>query len=285
MELPGQASAVLPHLVAECRRETGTCPTLRVVPEDIEIWELNWPGLARNLCRALGFDPRSAEFPLYNTRQIGSWSASAVPVFLSIQTEPEDLRSTIIELAFRLQSLFTRNPFILLSPTAAHLNANCPELLSRANAGFFPLDSTVLVTDHAAFRPARPPGELFAQFNPEPEADNRQLLIAAVALVQRLESIWTKALPTPLNVFHRGYVLQHSNVRIAREFGCARATIGNRLRAIQALLGDKLTGLERYAPEFEKLLDLSSDPRARSIYTKGLFSNDPSPGDASGGDY
>jgi hypothetical protein len=103
-----------------------------------------------------------------------------------------------------------------------------------------------------------------------------------VALVQRLESIPTETPPTPLNVFHRRYVLQHSGVRIAKDFGCARATVGNRLRAIHALLGHNLAGFERYAPHFQKILDQMSDPRARSIYLKGLFNNDPDSGDSSG---
>jgi hypothetical protein len=257
-------------LVAVCRCETGRCPDITLTPGEIEIWELSWPSLGRALCRALGLEASCAEMPIYNTRQIGSWSAGAVPAFLTIQTEPEDLRGAIAELVARLQ-----HPFILLTPTAIHLNATCRELLTHANAGFLPLDSTVLLTPEGALRPVRPPGELFAPFTPQPEEDNQQLLIAAVALVQRLESIRTKTPPTPLNVFYRHYVLQQSAVRIAKDSRCARATVGNRLRAIHALLGHNLAGFERYAPHFQKILDQMSDPRARSIYLKGLFSNDP----------
>jgi hypothetical protein len=271
------APSVLSPLVAVCQCETGGCPDISLTPADIEIWELSWPSLGRALCRALQLDARSGELPVCNTCQIGSWSADAVPAFLTIQTEPEDLRGVIAELVARL-----RHAFILLAPTATHLNATCRELLTHAKAGFFPLDSTVLIIREGDLQPVRPPGELFAPFTPEPEEDNQQLLIAAVALVQRLESIHTERPPTPLNVFHRRYVLQHSGVRIAKDFGCARATVGNRLRAIHDLLGDNLAGFERYAPHFQRILDQMSDPRARSIYLKGLFNNDPDSGDSSG---
>jgi hypothetical protein len=128
-----------------------------VTPADIEIWELSWSSLGRALCRALELEPRFDELPLYSTCQIGAWSAEALPVFLSIQSEPEDFRSAIAELVARLQS-----PFLLFAPTAAHLSANCRELLTHARAGFFPLDSTVVFTGNSTLRTVKPPGELFA---------------------------------------------------------------------------------------------------------------------------
>jgi hypothetical protein len=159
------APSVLSPLVAVCQCESGSCPDISLTPADIEIWELSWPRLGRALCRALQLDARSDELPVCNTRQIGSWSADAVPVFLTIQTEPEDLRGVIAELVARLQ-----HPFILLAPTAAHLNATCRELLTHAKASFFPLDSTVCFTEHATLRSAKPPGELFASLCPAVQA-------------------------------------------------------------------------------------------------------------------
>ena len=160
---PGSASSARTPLVAVCRCEDRSCPDIPLTPADVEIWELSWSSLGRALCRALALDPRSAELPLFNTHQVGSSSADALPVFLTIQTEPEDLREAIAELVARLQS-----PFILLAPTATHLNADCRELLARVKAGFFALDSIVVLTEQATLRPAKPPGELFAQFNPQP---------------------------------------------------------------------------------------------------------------------
>lgn len=256
-------------LVAVCRCEVAGCPDIPLTPADVEIWELSRPSLGRSLCRVLALDRRQAELPVHNTCQIGSWSAAAVPVFLTIQTEPEDLRGAIAELVARLQK-----PFILLAPTAGHLTANCHELLTHAKAGFYALDSTVRITREGSLVCVRAPGEIFAPFTPEPEKDDQQLYIAAVALVRTLETIRTKEPPTVLEVFYRRYVLQQTSAGIAKGFECARATVGNRLRAIRDVLGDKLAGLERYAPHIERILDEMSDSPGRTTYRKGMVGNE-----------
>ena len=53
-----------------------------------------------------------------NTCQIGSWSADAVPVLLTLQTDRHVFRNVLAELALRLKTRF-----ILFAPTADHLDA------------------------------------------------------------------------------------------------------------------------------------------------------------------
>jgi hypothetical protein len=224
------APSGLSPLRAVCRCETGSCPDISLTPADLEIWELSWPSLGRALCRALGLDSRSGELLVYSTRQIGSWSGDAVPVFLSIQTEPEDLRGAVAELVARLQ-----HPFILLAPTATHLNATCRELLAHAQAGFFPLDSTVLFTEHATFRPARAPGELFARFNPQPETSlPEDAARKAMAIIKTLDF---GPPPTPLTVF-RLYCIENLAIpRIVSDLESSRATIFRRLHDLRQATG------------------------------------------------
>ena len=241
---PDSATSALAPLVAVCRCESGSCPDIPLTPADIEIWELNWSSLGRALCRALGLDPRSAELPLYNTRQIGSWSADAVPVFLTIQTEPEDLRWAIAELVARLQ-----NPFILLAPTATHFNANCCELLTHVKAGFFALDSIVLLTDHATLRPIKPPGKLFAQFNPQPnDSIPEDAARKVMAIVRKLDF---GSPPTPLAVFRRYCLECLTLAEIAWEFKCSPPTVSRRLKDIRKATGKTPAELRALSFYFE----------------------------------
>ena len=97
---------------APCHLLDERCPTLNLTDADVTLWELNWSKLGLALCRALGLDTKYSEFDLDNTSQIGSWSADAVPVFLTIQSQTDDLRAVIDGLVARLPGRF-----ILLCPT------------------------------------------------------------------------------------------------------------------------------------------------------------------------
>src|SRR5207253_2230014 len=68
-----------PPLLAVCTCDPWNCPDLELTPAELVIHELNWPKLARALCLGLGLDFKFTEFSLQQTRQLGSWSADAVP--------------------------------------------------------------------------------------------------------------------------------------------------------------------------------------------------------------
>jgi hypothetical protein len=144
-------------IVATCSCESLDCDPIALTAADIEIWELSWTKLARALCRALGLDPKIADLNLYQTWQIGSWSADAVPVILTIQNSEGGLRHVIAELAARL-----RRKFILLTPTNSNLDAVCHELLANAEAALFPLDNIITMSEAGKLDPTKPPAELFA---------------------------------------------------------------------------------------------------------------------------
>jgi hypothetical protein len=150
--------------VGLCRCTPPSCPDLDVTLGEITPYELNKPTLASALRVALGLSSQRADLPLPETVQVGAWSSAAVPAVLTIRNHPEAFRRVIAELYTRLQ-----RPFILLAPTALNLDAHAQELLTHARAGFFPLDATTILTDDGRLLPAKPPGELFAQFTPEPQ--------------------------------------------------------------------------------------------------------------------
>src|SRR5438132_923066 len=105
-------------ITAHCRCEPLACYPIALAPADIELHELSWSKLARALCRAFDLHAQTVELGLYQTRQIGAWSAQAVPVILTIQHDRHELLAVIAQLALRL-----RRPFILVSPTGQNLDS------------------------------------------------------------------------------------------------------------------------------------------------------------------
>ena len=231
-------------LVGVCRCEMASCPDIRLTPADVEIWELNWARLGRSLCLALDLEPQPDRLSCPGTRQIGTWSSASVPVFLTIQPEPDLLRWSISELVARLQS-----PFIVLVPTAVSLGASCRELLAHARAGFLALDTAVQLTERASFRPAQPPPQLFAEFRPQPdEAFERATARNAMALIEKLND---GDAPTPLQAFQRYCVKGWNEREIAEEFGVAESTVSRRLRRVRLATGQTLAALRGLKPFYE----------------------------------
>src|SRR6266568_8258818 len=76
------------HGVCQCSPQR--CETYTVLPDEIIPLELDWPKITQVLCRAFRLQPRTVKFGLYNTLQIGAWSADAVPVILTLSmSRPE----------------------------------------------------------------------------------------------------------------------------------------------------------------------------------------------------
>src|SRR5512133_3331893 len=115
--------------VAVCRCEPWNCDAFALSAEDLAVWRLSWARLGRALCAALGLDPRPGAVDLPRTRQVGSWSAAAVPVLVTIPGGGAPLRGVIADLSARL-----RRPYILLAPTSRLLDAAGIERLSDAGA-------------------------------------------------------------------------------------------------------------------------------------------------------
>lgn len=260
-------------LRAICRCDPPNCPDIPLTPEDIILFELSWNKIARALCNVLSLDHKPADLGLLNTRQIGSWSVDAVPVILTIQHERGWFRTVLLELIARL-----RKRFILLAPTARNLDAVCVELLESANAGFFPLDACLTLTEHGTLRltGARAPGELFAKFTPQPKDLDESAASRAFALVQQLESEEPTKPPTALTVF-RLYCVENLNVaQIARKCGCSRGTVRGRLELIEKRTGANVDWLRKRSAHFEKIEASLSDSRASHIHRKSLIYDEDS---------
>lgn len=262
--IPEPSAAVL----AVCRCETWRCDDLELTPDDVTVWELSWSKLGRALCRALELDPKLADLGVPNTRQIGSWSTEAVPVFLAIHTDHREFRSGLAELVGRL-----RRPFILLAPTSAHLDAAGQELLEHGGAGFFDLATHLRLTLRGTLQPSLAPGELFRRFQPQPGAMLAEdAARQAFALVRQLESDPGRTRrPSALTVFRLYCMDELSAEAVARRCGCAKATVLNRLERLRRLTGSEPRALRRLSPHLAKIEDELREPRARHIHRSSLI--------------
>ncbi|HEY5911805.1 MAG TPA: hypothetical protein VJA21_14480 [Verrucomicrobiae bacterium] len=265
----GCAHEVIQHapedIVAVCRCDRWNCDDFPLKPEDIVAWGLSWQRLGSALCRALSLAPKMAELGLPNTRQIGAWSATAVPVMLIIESDARQFRHTLIELTARLQ-----HPFILLAPTARHLTAPSLELLGRVQAGFFDLGSSVRLLPGGTLQAVRAPGEIFQRFTAPPRIEEQSVVQRAFALAKALDTATAVRGPGALAVF-TSYCLDGLTVtQIARKLGCSRGTVLNRLELIGRRAGIDPDRLRKISPQIQRIEDQLSDPRAARIYRPGL---------------
>ena len=266
-----------PATAAACRCEDRTCPDIPLSPADIEQWSLNWPKFARVLCRTLSLNSRFTDLKLFNTFQIGTWSADAVPVILTIQSSISHLQSAICQLSTRL-----RRAYILFSPTTENLNATSQEFLASAGAGFFALESTVRLTDSGALLALKTPGELFAKFSPEPAGDGGEdVARKTLALAKSLDAE-TRFRKAPLYTVFLLYCQEGlAPEEIARKCRCARSIVFTRLDFLRKKLGGNLAALRQHSDHFERIENSLADSRARRIYRSGALygEDDESSGD------
>lgn len=255
------------QLTGVCRCESWNCDDLPLMPEDVMPLELNWPKLSRALAGVLNLETKAARFNLCATRQIGSWSAEAVPVILTIQNTPAAFRRIVLELAARM-----RQPFILWSPTAAQLDATSQELLGQVGAGFFSLEAHVSLNLSGSLHLTRAPGELFARFTAQPGKPlDEDLARRAFALVQQLDSGHDVKPPSVLSVFH-AYCLDELNaMQTARKLRCSKTTVLRRLELLRNKTGLEPQALRRFSPHLSKIEEDFDDSRAKHIHRRNLI--------------
>jgi hypothetical protein len=230
---PGSPTHSFQPLFAVCRCPEPHCPDIPLAPSDPILLELSWTKLARALCCALNLDSRPLGLGLLNTRQIGSWSAAAVPVILTIQTDHAWFRGALLELIARL-----RGKFILLAPTSRHFDAVCQELVENAGAGFFPLEGNVRLLSGGLLQSVKTPGELFARFTPDPKSEpGEDVARQAFALIEQLEGDSGSKPPTPMSVFRLYCKEGLSAAKIARKLRCSKPTVLRRLKLIERRTG------------------------------------------------
>jgi hypothetical protein len=256
-----------PSVVAVCSCEPWNCPDLTLTPADIQILELSWAKLARALCHTLALNARLTELRIHNTIQVGSWSADAVPVIFTIQSDRPAFRAVLCELITRL-----RGRFILLTPTNDHLDATSRELLAKSDSALFALSNHVLLTPEATLRLRNTsPGELFARFTPQPKESDEGAARRAFELVRQLEATSKMKPPSALTVFRLYCMEELTTTQIARTCRCGKTTVIHRLNLIRDKTGVDPESLRRLSDHFNRMEDDLTDSRAQHIHRKKLI--------------
>jgi hypothetical protein len=256
-------------LVATCCGDPDRPHEIPLTLADIMPLEVSWSRLGRTLCQPLGLDSRFRMLQPPNTIQFGAWSADAVPAVLTIQAYPCAFRRVVSELVAQLG-----RPFMLFAPTNNHLDVPSLGYLTGARAAFFPLNSTVLLDGHGRLCSVKTPGELFAQFTPQPKDTDEEVARRAFALVRTLDSERPMKPPTLLTVFRLYCMGEMSAAEIGRRFGCSKATVISRLNLIRQRTGADPENLRRLCVWLDKVTEDASDPRASRIRRRRLISDD-----------
>jgi len=256
-------------IIGRCRCRHWNCEDLSLTEQDITLWELNWPKLARAICQALGLTSKFEEFGP-NTAQIGTWSTDAVPAFLTIQWDEREFRHVVASLVARQQG-----PFILFAPTSTHMDATSQSYLANAGAEFFSLETHLNLTEHGTFQPTKAPGEIFARFRPDPKEEMDEDEARRIfAIIEKLEAESRRKAPSALTVFRIYCMEEMSAQEVSRKCHCSKATIINRLNLIHAGTGVHPKELRRLSMHFAKIEDDITDSRAKSIHRKSAIYGD-----------
>jgi hypothetical protein len=223
-----------------CERDPRHCDHLELSGEDITPLQLNWQKLGRAICKAFGLETKFADIHVPNTFQIGTWSADSVPVVLTIQWQRRAFRHAVAELGLRLH-----RPYILLAPTNLHLDATCQELLGHAGAEFFPLATTVRLTDHGTLHSIRTPGELFAKFTPQPKDADLSVAERARAIVSQFDA-------TTYRVFELYCIHELSAAQVAGKMKMSKTAVMRRLAQIRKRTGLKPKNLRKFSDHLSR---------------------------------
>lgn len=266
----GCAHEIVEHtngsLVAVCCCDPSNCDDIKLTANDVVMWELNTSRLGRAICKAFDCDARVTDLHLPLTWQIGAKFSNAVPVILTIQNERDDFRNVIAELVARW-----RQPFILFAPTSRFVDAVCTELLDKAGAGFFDLETNLVLTASGGLQTRKSGGELFQAFAPDagkpiPETVAAQLF----ATIEKLDADERLKNPSVLQVFRLYCGRDLTAQAVADKCGCVKATVLNRLKKIHLATGKHPKELRAYSPFFKKVEDAITDSRAEYIHRKTL---------------
>ncbi|OQC24193.1 MAG: hypothetical protein BWX68_02360 [Verrucomicrobia bacterium ADurb.Bin063] len=231
------------RIVGVCRCESWNCDDIPLRGEDLVLLELNWPRLGRALAAAFGFEAKEAAFGVPGVMQIGSFGGGGLPIVLSVQHEPDEFRSALMELAVRL-----REGFVVLAPTGRWFDVRAKELLAGIRAGFFDLESNVALVPGGRLQASKRAGELFVRFLPErAEAADESDAKRVFELFRKLatDKGITKA---PLETVFRLTVLEgHSQAKTARLCECAASLISRRVKTIESRCDMSIELLRNYA--------------------------------------
>jgi len=161
----GCAHEVIIHapndIVAVCRCEPQDCETTAVQRQDLVIYEVNLGALGESIASTLGLvRDNTVVADLRRTLRVGTYCplpGYRVPVYLTIQLEPDDFQRVV-------ETLVVDNdePFVLLAPTQELFSPACEKRLQKRKAQFLPLADTLAWQQDGTLIPRVPPEALLS---------------------------------------------------------------------------------------------------------------------------
>jgi hypothetical protein len=255
----GCAHRVVVHsekeMVAVCDCEPCNCDDIALVADALAVWKLNETKLGRAVARAFGCDAKEMDFGIHRTKQIGSFGATSVPVVFTVQHDQKNFSSVVGQLVARIQG-----PFILLSPSRQFFDGNSQGLLRNVKAGFFDLETNLVLAGSGVLQARQSGGELFSEFLPEQrEALQDSVAEKVIAMVSKLRSERGKQKAPLLDVFNYLVLDGISKIQAATQCGCTPGLISLRVKELES----------RFGMPVEQLQAFQSVVRERSSSVKG----------------
>lgn len=261
------------RLVGVCRCEPWNCDDIPLTAAQARLLEFNRAKFGRAVCQAFGCEPKRPPARIPATWEAGVFSG--LSVFLTVPHDAEGFRLAVSELAAR-----QRQPFILLAPTAQFLDAEGKALLATVRAGFFDLETNLVLTASGALHARKRAGELFTPYLPDaPEAAPEEVALAALAIILKLDDGKSRAEPTVTRVFKHYCKEEMTADMMVTKFGWSKGTIINRLRDLEKATGltkDQLRGL---SAQFNAIEGQLTDSRARRIHRQSALDEPDDEGD------
>ena len=274
----GCAHEVVEHddglLVAVCQCASWNCDDIVLSSDDVVLLELNWQKLGRAIARGFGCDLKHAEFGLPNTMQVGSFSGAALPIILTIQSEPDQFRSVVGQLIVNL-----RERFVLLAPTGRLMDAPTRGLIANAKSVFLDLESHLTLTASGCFQARQSAGELFSHLLGPGNPAMHKKAVKVFGLWQKLRIASERQRKAKVDDVFYLLVVEHQAQRcVAREHRCSAALVSKRVDQIETMMGLKLSELKALGSRLRDM-EIERDPRARERYDRGLVDENESDSD------
>jgi hypothetical protein len=234
--------------VGVCACEDVSCDDLTLTAEDIAVWDLNRERLASGVAKAFGCEPKPAAFA-GNVMQVGTFGATSLPIMLLLGGESGEFQAALAGVVARL-----RDHFVILAPTRRFFDARTQELVNKANAGLFDLESHLRLAPAGALKSNKTAGELFSAYLP----DNRGAVDHGEAqrvfgILRTLKSKRSKQKAPLYDVFVLSVLEGHSQKTVAGKCECSPGLISGRVKELEKVFGRSVRELQALATPIREM--------------------------------
>ena len=245
-------------LVGRCECDEN-CEDILLTMADVKVWKFDLPKLARSVAKALDCFAVAKPFGPPRTVQLAALGNPAVLVMLTVQPDAESYHNAVAHLAAKLPK-----GFILLTPTKLTDVATL-EMVTRANVGFYDMESNLVLTQSGNLSSTKTAAVLFAQNLPEKsDAVKESDAVRIFAILQKLQSK-RAGMKAPLyDVFMATVVDGLSQRAAAKKCGCSPAQMSKRAGELKKEFGLPLKQLQNYIkPILEMQTSVKGDRRRK----------------------